>query len=125
MQYDKKKKHNTLYSIYVSANQSKAMREISQKYGYTNYRTFIDDIVHASLNKNRTKMRKVVEVFEEGKTNVPIQISNRNYKVLTSYCQAIGQNPSWVLHSIIDETVKKINKISKQDLKNENTNESD
>jgi deoxyribodipyrimidine photolyase len=125
MQYDKKKKHNTLYSIYVSANQSKAMKEISQKYGYTNYRTFIDDIVHANLNKNRINMRKVVDAFEQGKTNVPIQISNRNYKVLTSYCTAIGQNPSWVLHQIIDETVKKINKLTKKEFKNEDTNKSD
>ena len=101
------------------------MKEISQKYGYTNYRTFIDDIVHANLNKNRINMRKVVDAFEQGKTNVPIQISNRNYKVLTSYCTAIGQNPSWVLHQIIDETVKKINKLTKKEFKNEDTNKSD
>jgi hypothetical protein len=125
MQYNNKKKHNTLFKIFVSANQSKAMKEISQKYGYESYRSFVDDIVHASLNKKRLHMRKVAELFEEGKTSLPIQISNRNYKVLTSYCSAIGLSPSSVIHRIIEEAVHKINKITQKEIQNESTIESD
>ena len=102
-----RKKNAVVLNISISQDQYYKLKKVADENGFKTPSVLLDDIVHSYLNKNRMRMANTTKEFEN-KIVLPVQISERNFEVLSKYSDATRIAKQTFIHLILREILKKI-----------------